>query len=57
MRWKKIGDSPFNIKIGSFTPDKLDKVLKNTKNKKAAGLHKTKNRIYLKQLGLQQRTN
>jgi len=44
MRWKKIGDSPFNIKIGSFTPDKL---------------HKTKNRIYLKflQLGLQQRTN
>jgi len=38
MRSKKIADSPLNIKLGNFTPDELDKVLKNTKNKKAAGL-------------------
>jgi len=35
---KKIVDSPLNIKLGNLTPDELDKVLKNAKNKKAAGL-------------------
>jgi len=33
---EKIADSPLNIKLGNFTPDELDKVLKNTKNKKSS---------------------
>jgi len=37
MRSKKLKILFLRIKLGNFTPDELDKVLKNTKNKKAAG--------------------
>jgi len=59
---EKIAYSLLNIKLGNLTPDELDKLLKNTKNKKAAGLDSIppEHRILVPkflQLGLQQRPN